>query len=77
MGVLRIALWRPRWPPLVQAGQPHPLAPSSLPQKQDNKYVCCSRCQQDVVGLYFASTASPGYCLCFRCYGAEAGGAPR
>ncbi len=39
---------------------------------QDNKYVCCSKCQQDVVGMYYTSTRSPGYHLCFRCYTSDA-----
>ncbi|GIL47102.1 hypothetical protein Vafri_4016 [Volvox africanus] len=39
---------------------------------QDNKYVCCYKCQQDVVGMYYTSTRTPGYNLCFRCYSADA-----
>ncbi|KXZ47471.1 hypothetical protein GPECTOR_35g909 [Gonium pectorale] len=39
---------------------------------QDNKYVCCYKCQQDVVGMYYTSTRTPGYNLCFRCYAADA-----
>ncbi len=35
----------------------------------EDKYIMCAKCQAEVVGMYFTSSRSPGYNLCFRCYG--------
>lgn len=48
--------------------------PTCCMRAQDNKYVCCSKCQAEVVGMYWASTATPNYNLCFRCHQSETRG---
>jgi hypothetical protein len=35
---------------------------------QDDRYVMCAKCQSEAVGMYYTSTKTPGYNVCFRCY---------
>ncbi|GAX78187.1 hypothetical protein CEUSTIGMA_g5629.t1 [Chlamydomonas eustigma] len=35
---------------------------------QDDRYVMCAKCQSEAVGMYYTSTKTPGYNICFRCY---------
>ena len=37
----------------------------------NEKYVACVKCQSEVVGMYYASTKTPGHDVCFRCYQAD------
>ncbi len=36
-----------------------------------SRYVMCAKCQCEAVGMYYASTRSPSYNLCFRCHQAD------
>eukprot|EP00798_Chlamydomonas_sp_ICE-L_P023583 gene23583-9111_t len=37
----------------------------------DDKYVTCTKCESEVVGMYWASSRQQGYNLCFRCHHAD------
>lgn len=38
---------------------------------QGGKYVVCSKCQVEVVGMFYCNTRDPEYNLCARCFQVE------